>query len=115
MKECINHPGRWASAARGMCKACYHQAQKHGDVGNFKRPEQLALPFKFPSAPLKEVVKRAAVVQGQDYFAFMEQRGFGRDVFRHDMVTYLTADKVCIAIGIHPVQVYGTEWWKEAA
>jgi hypothetical protein len=67
--------------------------------------------FSITAKPLKELIAREAERRGTNVHALGQDLGLGlHRVGRHGSVTYVTIDKVCCALGHHPMLIYGDVW-----
>lgn len=74
-----------------------------------------------PAGPLQRVVARMVERHGHQELAYRCAERFGEDPARWSQlfvrlprwrrVRVETADRVCIALGHHPAEVYGEAWW----
>lgn len=81
---------------------------------------------RLPAAPLRELVERRVVEIAADdpaeYYrtrnsVARELRMSGQSMkllFERDTVWYGVADRVCCALGLHPAEVFGSDWTADA-
>lgn len=105
--------------AGGFCRKHYARWKAHGDPnvvllgGRRPEPKESSFVTMLPAAPLQEVLKQIAARQGLATLA--RKMGVNPDQLSHiahhnTTVRWETADKICCAMKMHPVELWPHEW-----